>query len=1693
MKKKILVLLFIGLLAVSLTFFAACGTVSRRSHKNSADSGTTSEHEHDYDTIVVPPTCEGMGLTTYVCKTCGFAYAGDYVDATGHDWNDGEVTTPATFETLGEKTYTCTVCGKTKTEELPQLLHTYSEEWSSDGESHWHACTDEGYGDLKESVAAHDWNDGEVTIAATCEAAGEMTYTCTICGKTKTEPIAQLVHDYEFDSFVWDGFTARAKYVCTNDASHLTYFNVNVTESVTIPPTCTETGIRAYTASFGGYTDVKTEVIAATGHDLIGHEAKAATCTEAGWNAYETCTRCDYSTYEEIAAIGHTYVSDKCTKCGTLYNAGGKRYVRIDANGNESATSGYILFGEYPQTVKADSVTITSTTDSRGYYLGSDGAYYAKVTANPYESGYKFTTGATVTKGTAYYFKVEPIKWRILEDDDGTATILCEMIIDAHRFDDSSNNYKESEIRAWLNNNFYNKAFSELERGIINTVQVDNSAKSTMPYGVTWNGGVNNYACANTYDKVWLLSEEEMTRSWEYVNYASYNIDDSQRNKQTTDYAKANYAYTYNTASSTYYDNGWWWLRSPSSSYSDNSRYLTFDYGYANYIGNVSDSNRGVVPALKISLEPEQPEEEKVVVAYNLIGALGGGDEDWETVAEDYAMTILEEDEYSIAVLLEVELKAGDKFKAIGLTEEGEFVWNWGVAASEDVNTVDEHSNAVMVADGKYDLYLSKDGNLYIVKHEEEQQQEEEPSTYTGDAEKMYLIGIIDGEEDWTNVSEDYAMTILEEDELNIAVLLNVTLKKDDLVLLVSGDGKTWIAFEANVEVFEYDDYGSAVILADGAYDIYLNAEGKAYIAKHEEEPEDPTVRPALTTSNPRYSTSGENVSKEIANDVLTLKGAYYMRRAAVDNGSDFMVQMTFTAVSGAEYIFLLSDDLDNGRGRITFKNNKFNMYNYTSGTYKGVEWHWYDAIEARSNTAEALEDGKEYTLTLVHKNGKYVVFINGAQAVAFAETEELVSYGSKSDPVKHVTDIIGGGEKVYLGIGSVGKATTVTYWGYSTDADRINEFMPDEVIDPTVRPALTTSNPKYSTSGENKNKTIENDVLTLQGAYYMDGAVVDNGSDFMVQMTFTAVGGTEYIFLLTDDLESGRGRITLKKDSGVYKFNFFNYTSGTYKDVAWNWYDSIERRTNNADDIEDGNVYTLTLVHKNGKYVVFINGVKAVEFAENEKLQGSSTMTVADLVGDGEKVYLGIGILKETTVSYWGYSTDAEKIAEFIPDEQQGGEQGGEGQEDPTVRPELTTSNPKYSTSGENKNKTIENDVLTLEGAYYMDGAVVDNGSDFMVQMKFTAVSGAEYVFLMTDDLESGRGRITFRSDNKFCMYNYTSGTYKGVAWNWYDGIEERANAAETLKDGKEYTLTLVHKNGKYVVFINGVKAVAFAETEELTMWGSKSDPVKHVTDIVGDGEKVYLGIGSIKKETTVTYWGYSTDAEKIAAFIPDEAQGGEQGGEGQEDPTVRPALTTSNPKYSGSGENKNKTIDNDVLSLEGAYYMDGAAIDNGSDFMVQMTFTAVSGAEYVFLMTDDLESGRGRITFRNDNKFCIYNYTSGTYNGVKWDWYDCIEERANSACALDAGKKYTLTLVHKNGKYVVFINGVKAVEFAETEELTMWGGKSDPVKHVTDIVGGGEKVYLGIGSIKKETTVTYWGYSTDAEKIAAFLPDEQ
>ena len=97
-----------------------------------------------------------------------------------------------TTDKEGEKTFTCTVCGKTKTETLgklpPSHKHSYGTEWKSDNSNHWHECS---CGE-KSGTAAHTWDSGTVTVQPTTDREGEKTFTCTVCGRTRTETLDKL-------------------------------------------------------------------------------------------------------------------------------------------------------------------------------------------------------------------------------------------------------------------------------------------------------------------------------------------------------------------------------------------------------------------------------------------------------------------------------------------------------------------------------------------------------------------------------------------------------------------------------------------------------------------------------------------------------------------------------------------------------------------------------------------------------------------------------------------------------------------------------------------------------------------------------------------------------------------------------------------------------------------------------------------------------------------------------------------------------------------------------------------------------------------------------------------------------------------------------------------------------------------------------------------------------------------------------------------------------------------------------------------------------------------------------------------------------------------------------------------------------------------------------------------------------------
>ena len=160
---------------------------------------------HDYSsdwTIDTAAACETVGSKSHHCTRCDSKKDVTEIPASGHFWNDGAITTEPTCTDEGVKTFTCNACGKTRTEAVAALGHNYSSDWTIDtaaacetvGSKSHHCTRCDSKIDVTEIPASgkHTWNNGVITKPATIAEEGVKTYTCTVCGVTRTETIAKL-------------------------------------------------------------------------------------------------------------------------------------------------------------------------------------------------------------------------------------------------------------------------------------------------------------------------------------------------------------------------------------------------------------------------------------------------------------------------------------------------------------------------------------------------------------------------------------------------------------------------------------------------------------------------------------------------------------------------------------------------------------------------------------------------------------------------------------------------------------------------------------------------------------------------------------------------------------------------------------------------------------------------------------------------------------------------------------------------------------------------------------------------------------------------------------------------------------------------------------------------------------------------------------------------------------------------------------------------------------------------------------------------------------------------------------------------------------------------------------------------------------------------------------------------------------
>jgi len=302
----------------------------------------------------------------------------------------------------------------------------------------------------------------------------------------------------------------------------------------------------------------------------------------------------------------------------------------------------YIYFGKYPQTLM--SADMDPETDleqiSDHYYRGTDGEIYYEYTINLSLVHFLLlgldeatwinldqldaSTGEEMANGGTYYFKMEPIKWRILDEVDGTYTIVADTNLQATAYQPNytengndwyaiadgapegtyANNYKYSELRRFLNDDFMDMAFTSTQEAMIRQVEIDNLDYST-----------GEEASYTTTDKVYALSVEETNAVLAEIGeeaamawMADLETSDFSRATGTMTFTKAVFTTMMGAseeeavAYEAYFNTGSTWLRSPVYYDYTSSSKQVYVVRFGGSVMDISQLCVGILPALQLKI-----------------------------------------------------------------------------------------------------------------------------------------------------------------------------------------------------------------------------------------------------------------------------------------------------------------------------------------------------------------------------------------------------------------------------------------------------------------------------------------------------------------------------------------------------------------------------------------------------------------------------------------------------------------------------------------------------------------------------------------------------------------------------------------------------------------------------------------------------------------------------------------------------------------------------------------------------------------------------------------------------------------------------------------------------------------------------------------------------------------------------------
>ena len=429
----------------------------------------------------------------------------------------------------------------------------------------------------KESEHTHIYEDS--VVDPTYETGGYTLHTCSVCGYSYKDTYTDVLLKTYNITYNLDGGTNNnsnpASYnketdtICLKDPTKTGYaFTGWTTDTITTPT-------KNLTIEKGSVGD---KVFTANWQRLYSYTD--STKTSLYFGAYPQTKVSDDSIMTSLNNLAGTLPTSTNTYLWTDYGY----YI-------EGSISSYMYYIDIDYDNNGD-------YDYRGVYFTENRPYYTyQAVGNTVKTNSQLENG--YNRNIVYWFKYEPIKWNLLKTLDNKALIISDLVLDSQDYyynpiprssatdyqgssttsTTNANNYMYSHIRSWLNQTFYDTAFSTLEKQIIEITTVDNSATENV-------AGSNYSAGDNTNDYMFLLSFEETN---------SYYTTESTMTAQGSDYAKTQGLYVDASSGNSYY-----WLRTPN--YYNTATAYNVHYASGIGVSSVYISSYGVRAACWINL-----------------------------------------------------------------------------------------------------------------------------------------------------------------------------------------------------------------------------------------------------------------------------------------------------------------------------------------------------------------------------------------------------------------------------------------------------------------------------------------------------------------------------------------------------------------------------------------------------------------------------------------------------------------------------------------------------------------------------------------------------------------------------------------------------------------------------------------------------------------------------------------------------------------------------------------------------------------------------------------------------------------------------------------------------------------------------------------------------------------------------------